>query len=163
MRREHPRQVHRIGNPGIHPIAGVRHPDVRGVTGDKYAPAAERVGHQAAAEPILARDDFVAELRADAEDRADARVAIDRLEIAVVGPEIIENHPALAAIDRYYVSRTIRVHRIGNPGGRAALHAEQVGRANERRLHAHDDGVALELRTDTVAHDRPRAVAPHEV
>jgi hypothetical protein len=58
---------------------------MRCVTTDEHAPIAEFVGKQAAANPILLRQDLVFEVRADAQNLPDAAIAIDRCEVCFVG------------------------------------------------------------------------------
>ena len=62
-RGQQPRQVDRVGDARVHAVAGIRHPQVRGVAGDEDAAVAEAVGHQAAADPVFLADDLVGEVR----------------------------------------------------------------------------------------------------
>ena len=57
---------------------------MRRVAGDEGAAVAELVCDQPASDPILPGDDVLAEIRTDAEDGADAGVAVDLFEIRLV-------------------------------------------------------------------------------
>src|SRR5260370_10709546 len=136
---------------------------MRGIAGDEGAAVAKLVGDQAAAVPILLRDDLVVEAGVDAEDSAETAVAIDGIEIALAGLHVIMHQPALAAVDRIHHARTPRIDRPGPPGARALLEIDQTGGADIGRLHALDDGVAGKLGADPLANHRARAVADDQI
>ena len=80
MRGQKPGEIGGIGNAGIHAVAGIGHPQMRGVAADEHAPVAKAVGDQAAADPVFLAEELVFEIGADAEDGADRGVAVDQLE-----------------------------------------------------------------------------------
>ena len=163
VRGEVPRQIERVGDAGVHAVAGVRHPEVRGVAGDEDAPVAEAVGDEAAADPVFLADDLVREVGADAEDGADARIAVDRLEVFLARHQVVVDEPGLVAVDREADAAAARVARVAAPGALAADEAEQLRRADVGRLHALDHRRAGEDRADRLAHQRSAAVAADQV
>src|ERR1700688_4494273 len=132
---------------------------MRRVAGDEGASVAKLLGNQPPSVPILLRDDLIVEVGADAEDGADAGVAVHGIEIALAGPHVIVHQPALAAVDRIDHAAAARIDRAGAPGALVPLQADQVGRADEGRLHALHHGIAGKLGADRLANDRARAVA----
>src|SRR5256714_8586927 len=121
VRGNKPGQVHGVGNSGVHAITGIRHPDMRRVARDEYRSVTKLVGDEPASEPILPGDNVVLEMRADAENGADARVAIHGIEIRLVGPQVIVNQPTLVAVDGVHHAGTTRVDDAGAPGALVAL------------------------------------------
>ncbi len=73
---------------------------MRRIAADEDPPVAETVGHQAAADPVFLAEDAVLEAFVDAEDGADRPVAIDRVELRLVGLEVVVDQPAVMAVDR---------------------------------------------------------------
>src|ERR1700759_554374 len=130
-----------------------------GIARDESAAIAEFIGDQTAAVPVLLRNHLIFEIRIDAENGPQTTVAIDGLEIILVGLEIIVHQPALGAVDRIDHARAARIDGAGAPGAWVLLAIDQAGRADEGRLYALDDGVTGELGADRLAHARARAVA----
>jgi hypothetical protein len=83
-------------------------------------------------------------------------------KITFIRLQIVVHQPALASVDRIDHARAARVDGAGAPGALVPLPADQVGGADEGRLHALDDGVAGELGADRLAHHGARAVAPDQ-
>src|SRR6185437_8744469 len=132
---------------------------MRGIARDERAAVAEFVRDEATAVPVFLRDHLVFEIRIDPEDGAQAAIAIDRLEIILVGPKIIMHQPALGAVDRIDHPGAARIDRAGAPGALVLLAIEQARRTDESRLHTLDDGIAGKFGADRLAHDRARTVA----
>src|SRR5690348_8229568 len=132
---------------------------MRGIACDKRTAIAKGVRDQAAAIPILFRDDLVVELGADAEDCAQAAIAVDRFEIVLVGPQVIVDQPAFVSVDRIDHAGAARIDGAGAPGAFMLLATDQAGRADEGGLHALNDRVAGEFGADRLADDGARAVA----
>src|SRR5262249_51235928 len=139
--------------------AGIGHPDMRGVAGDERAAVAELARDQAAAVPVFLRDDLVVEVGADAENGAQASIAVDRVEIALVRLHVVVHQPALASVDGVDHPGARRVDRAGTPGTLVPLQPDQCGCADVGRLHALDDGIAGQLRADCLAYNGAPAVA----
>src|SRR4030081_3718263 len=106
------------------------------IASDENRTLPKLVSDQPASVPVLSGDDVVAEVRPDAEDGADAGVAVDGIEIQLAWPQIIMHQPSLAAIDRIYHSGAAGIDDAGAPRRHLPLTTYEVGRANERRLHA---------------------------
>src|SRR5258708_23216405 len=134
-----------------------------GVADDEGTAIAKFVGNQPASIPVFLRDDLVVETVFHAEDGPQAGIAIDLVEIALTRPHVVVHQPALTAVDRIDHARAARIDRTGAPGGRALLAIDQPGRADVRRLHALDHGIAGQFRTHRLANDRARAVATDQI
>src|SRR5439155_13225038 len=148
VRGEQPRQIHRIGNTGIHAVASIRRPEVGRIAREKDAPVAKSFSDQAPSDPVLLRNDLIREVRADAENRANAAITIYHIKIELVGPQKIENHPKLAAVNRDHIATQLRIERICHPGSFVLLLSDELRGANEGRLHAHEFSVALQLEAE---------------
>ena len=74
------------------------------VPADEGAAVTEAVGDQSARDPVLFGNDFVVEVGADAENRAQAGIAVDRIKIVLVGAEIVVDEPCRTAVDRVHVA-----------------------------------------------------------
>ena len=162
VRRQVPREVERIGDAGVHAVAGVGHPQVCRIAADQHAPVAKALGHQAAAGPVFLAQDLVLEVGADAEDRADRCVAVDALEVFRAGHQVVVHQPGLAPVDGEAHAAAPRVRRIAAPGALAGNEAEQPGRADVGGLHALDHRRAGEGDAERFAHHRAAAVAADE-
>ena len=81
MRRQHPRQIHRVRDACVHAIARIWHPNVCGVSTDECAAVLEAIGYQPPSEPVLLSEQLVLEIRPDAEQCTDAGVPVDRFEV----------------------------------------------------------------------------------
>ena len=117
------------------------------------------ISQQTASDPVLAADEVVVERRLDTEDMAQAGIAIDRLEVGLVGAQIIMDQPGLAAINGKHVGAAARIHDLRRPGGRCPHPCDKAGGADITRLGAADHGVAGQSRTNPVANHRRAAVA----
>ncbi len=159
VRRQVPREVERVGDARVHAVAGVRHPQVSGVAGDEDAAVAEAVGDEAAADPVFLAEDLVLEAGIDAEDGADAAIAVDRLEVFLVRHQVVVDEPVLLAVDREADAAPARVARVAAPGTLAGNEPEQLRRADVGRLHALDHRRAREHGADRLANERAAAVA----
>ena len=162
MRGNQPGQVHGVGNSSIHAVAGVGNPDVRGIAGDKCTAVAKLVGNQAPSVPILPRYNVVLEIQTDAEDRPDARIAINGIEIHLIRLQVIMHQPSLAAINGVHHAGAARVYDAGAPCTLVSLAIDQVRSADESRLHALHDGVAGQFGANGLADDGARPVATEE-
>ena len=162
-RGEQPRQVHRIGDARVHAEAGIGHPQMRAVAADEDAPVAEPVGDETAADPVLLADDLIVEIIANAEDRTDRGVAVDRVEILLMLVEVIMDQPRLAPVDRHRVARAARIERQVHPARTPLHHLQKARRADVGGLHALHHRVARQLRADDRAHPRSPAVATDQI
>jgi hypothetical protein len=122
------------------------------IAGDEDPAVAELVGDETAPEPVLLGKDLVLEALVDAEDGPDRPIAIDGLEIRLVGPQIVVNDPALPAVDRVDIARSPRVEGEGRLGGLLGLQLDQLRRADIAGLGAGDDRVTFECRANALAH-----------
>jgi hypothetical protein len=163
MGGQQPGKICRIGDAGVHAVAGIGNPDVSRVAGDEDASVAKPVGHQPAAVPVLFRNDLVTEIRTDTENGPDRPVAIDGIEILFVRSQVVVHEPAFASVDRIDHAGAARIDRAGPPRGRVLLAIDQIRRPNVGRLNALNHRVALQLRPDRLANDGPGAVAPDHV
>src|SRR4029077_7869436 len=68
---------------------------------DEGAAVTEAVGDQSARDPVLFGNDFVVEVGADAENRAQAGIAGDRIKSVLVGAEIVVDEPCRTASIAY--------------------------------------------------------------
>jgi len=73
---------------------------VRGVTGQEHAPLAHLVRDQPSPDPVLDTQGVVDEILSHAQDRPDRGIAVDRVEIRLVGPEIVVHQEAVVVVDR---------------------------------------------------------------
>src|SRR6266851_4920573 len=96
---EHPRQVHGVGDPGIHAVTAKGHPDMRGVATQKNAPVAKAVGDHAAPGPVLLSENLELERGLHAQDLLDAVIAIERRQVLGWRPPVVDE-PSLPAVDR---------------------------------------------------------------
>ncbi len=160
---QQPAEVGGVGQPSVHPVTGVRHPEVGGIAADERAPVAEVVGHQPASEPVLVRDDLVLERVVDAEDGADSPVTIDGVEVRLLLTQIVVDQPGLTTVDGVDGSAAARVERDIAPGRFRRQQREQLRSADVARLDTLDDGVAVQLRADPASHLGAAAVAANEV
>ncbi len=165
MRRQLPAEIDGISNARIHAVARIGHPQMRGVAADEDPAVAEAIGHQPAPDPVLLAEDFVLEPLVDAEDGTDRPVAIDRVELRLVGPQMIMDQPAVVAVDRNGGAGTSRVEREHHPGRLVRAHQLlQLRRLDEGRLHALDHRRAGQAGADRFADEGAAAVAAdHEV
>src|SRR5215831_12257957 len=136
---------------------------MRGVAADEGTPVAEAVGDEPASDPILLRDDIVAEVRPDAENGADRPVAVDRIEFRLAAVEEIVDQPPLASVDGDRGAAAARIEREIEPAALAWQQAQKLGCADISRLHALDDRGAAELRPDRPAHGGLAAVATDQI
>ncbi len=160
--RQQPGQGGGIGDAGVHAVAGVRHPDVGGVAAQEHWAPPEAVGDESPAEPVLLADHVVGEVVPHAEDGADGPVAIDGVEVGVVGGQVVVDEPRLPAVDGVAVPRAAGVEGERGPRRRVSLTVDQRRGPDERGLHPLDDGVAFEGGTNPAPDVGPAAVAPHE-
>src|SRR3954471_21368787 len=98
---------------------------MRRVAGDEPAAVAEFVGDQPASDPVLFRDDLIMKIRTNPENRPDAGIAVDGIEIALARLHVIMHQPALAAIDRIDHAGATRVDRTGPPRALVPLQFDQ--------------------------------------
>src|SRR4029077_21252315 len=144
-------------------VAGVRHPDMRGVAREESTAVAKAACDQPAPVTVLFGDDVVFEIGADAEDGPNTGVAIDFLEVDLARAHIIVDQPSFASVDGVDHPGTARVDNAGAPGALAVLAANEVGRADIGRLHALHDRVSDKLGANRLADDGSRAVATDEI
>ena len=149
--------------PGVHAVAGMRNPKMRGIAADEDTAVLEAIRHETAADPVLLGDHLVFELRPDPENRTDRPVAVDGIEFRLAVVEEIVDEPALLAVDRHHRAAAARIEREIHPRRLAGQQALERWRAEIGRLHALDDRNAGQLRAHAVADRRTRAVAADEV
>ena len=162
-RRDLPRQVHRIGDAGVHAVTRHRYPQVRRIAADEDAPVSKPVRHQTAANPVLLGQYLVLEIGAHAQDGADGPVAVDRIEVGFVRVQVVVQQPGLAPVDRIHIAATPRIERKRGPGRLVAQQPEQGRRAKVGRLHPAHHGRALQRGADPAAHQGTPAVATDQV
>ncbi len=163
VRGEHPREVHGVRDPRVHAVAGVGHPDVGRVAAQEDPPLAQLVHDQPPADPVLVAEDLVREALLHAEQEAETGVAVDRLEVGLVGQEVVVHEPGLPPVDGDEVARALGGVEVAHPLRLPPDPAEQPRRAEVGRLDALNDGVALKRRADLSTDGRASAVAAHEV
>ena len=120
---------------------------------------AEAVGDQASTEPVFVGQQLVLEVAIDAEDRAQRPVAIDRLEVLLVGSQVVVDQPRLTAVDGVRGPAAAGVHDDRGPGRRRAEPLQETRRADVARLDALHDGVALQADAQLATHERATTVA----
>src|SRR5262249_34862946 len=111
-------------------VAGMGYPKVCGVPADEDAPVAEAVGHEATADPVLLRDQLVAKIRFDAEDRTDGPITIDRIEFELPVGEGIVDEPRLPHVDRDRAAAAAWIEREVQPGGFSGQEVQELRRAD---------------------------------
>jgi hypothetical protein len=74
--RQHPRQIHGVGDSSVHPVAGKWHPDMGRLAAQENASVAKAVGDHAASDPVLLSEYFEAERRIHSQDLPDAAIAV---------------------------------------------------------------------------------------
>jgi hypothetical protein len=75
--RQHPRQVHGVGDPRIHPVACKRHPDMRGIATQENTPVPKTVGDHAPPGPVRLTENLELERGTHAQDLPNAAIAVD--------------------------------------------------------------------------------------
>ena len=74
--REHPRQIHRVRDAGVHAIGRERHPDVRCVAAQEDALVTETAGDHASPRPVLLAQRLARKRLRQAEDVAYALLPV---------------------------------------------------------------------------------------
>ena len=120
---------------------------------------AEAVDDQASAEPVLVGHQLVLEVAIHAEDRAQRPVAIDRLEVLLVGSQVVVDQPRLTAVDGVRGTAAAGVHDDRGPGRRRTEPLQETRRADVARLDALHHGVALQADAKLTTHERATTVA----
>ena len=161
--RQHPGQIGRIRDSGVHAVAGERHPDMRGVATDEHAPVAEPVGQQAPPDPILLAQHRVVEVRPHPQDQPYATIAVHRVEAGLLRPQIVVDQPGLAPVDREHVGAAPRVQRLRRPRRLRPHPPDQRRRTDVAGLRAPHLRVACQCRPDLPPDLRVPAVAAHHI
>ncbi len=136
---------------------------MRGVAADEGPPFAEAVRHHPPPDPVLLAEQLVLELGADAEQRADAGVAVDRVEPFFVRQQVVVDQPSLATVDGHQVSCPLGVVEVAHPGVRLGDPAEELRGADVAGLHALDHLLADQPGADGLAHQRSPTLATDQI
>src|ERR1700733_1993621 len=162
MRRKQPRHINGVGDAGIHAVAGVGYPKMRGVAADEHPTVAETVGHEAAAYPIFPADNLVVKRFVDAKNDPDRPVAIDGVELGFMRLEVIVDQPSVAAVDCDSCTAAARIERQHHPGGFISHEVLELWRFDQGRLYALHDRSAGERAADQFANPRFASVTSNQ-
>ena len=146
--RQHPGEVHGVGDAGVHAVSGERDPDMRRIAAEKDTPIAEPVGEHPPPDPILRTQRLEGERRADAEDVADAAFAVRRHRRAGRG-EFVDD-PSLAPVDRENEAAIAWIDAVDRPG-RSRHHCQKAGRPDDRSLGLQHRRIAMQNGADRAA------------
>src|ERR1700723_789779 len=117
---------------------------MRRITANEDATLAQLIDNQSPPDPVLFREQFIAEGLIDATQQPDACIPIDTVKSLFSGQQVVMNQPQLLPVDGHEIPGALRIVEITHPGVRLRDAPNQLRCPDETGLHPLDDLVSAE-------------------